>query len=70
MSKVILFDTVKDCIKADKLLQQQGYKYRVIAIPASISSDCGMCIEVSVAEEHLKQFLTEQGFEMEIHDNK
>jgi len=68
MSKVILFDTMKDCITADKLLQQQGYKYRVIAIPASISDNCGMCIEVSEATEQVEQFLAEQGFALDVHD--
>jgi len=68
MSKIVLFGTVKDCIKADKLLQQHDYKYRVIAIPASISSDCGMCIELNEDTQQIGQFLTDNSLTFDVYD--
>jgi len=68
MGKIIIFETVRDSIKADKLLSEQGYAYRVIAIPSYISSDCGMCVEATEQADEILQCLTENGFTLEIHD--
>jgi len=68
MGKIIVFDTVSDSIKADKLLQQNGFVYRIIPIPSSISSDCGMCVEVTESPDELIKCLQDNDFTIDIHD--
>ena len=47
---VALFEAVSHVMKAEKILKQAGIPYKIIPVPESISSDCGVCI----------RFLTEQ----------
>ena len=47
---VALFEAVSHVMKAEKILKQAGISYKIIPVPKSISSDCGVCI----------RFLTEQ----------
>jgi len=68
MGKIIIFETVRDSIKADKLLSEKGYIYRVITIPSYISSDCGMCVEATENADELLQCLTDNGFTTEVHE--
>ncbi len=41
---VALFDTVSHVMKAEKLLKEAGVPYKIIPVPKSISSDCGVCV--------------------------
>ncbi len=41
---VALFDTVSLVMKAEKILKDAGVPHKIIPIPRSISSDCGVCI--------------------------
>ena len=42
---ILTFANVRQVIKADRVLAQQGFTVRVIPVPEHISSECGMCIE-------------------------
>ena len=41
---VALFDSVSHVIKAEKILKEAGIPHKVIPVPRSISSDCGVCL--------------------------
>lgn len=44
---LVLFNSVHDVIKAEKLIKTQGYGYQIVPVPSNISSECGMCIEIN-----------------------
>lgn len=41
---VALFDSVSHVMKAEKILKKAGVLYKLIPVPRSISSDCGVCL--------------------------
>jgi hypothetical protein len=41
---VALFDTVSHVMKAEKVLKSAGIPHKLIPVPRSISSDCGVCL--------------------------
>jgi hypothetical protein len=41
---VALFDSVSHVIKAEKILKKAEIPYKIIPVPKSISSDCGVCV--------------------------
>ena len=41
---VVLFDSVSHVMKAEKVLKEAGIPYKLIPVPKSISSDCGVCV--------------------------
>ena len=41
---VALFDSVSHVMKAEKILLQAGIRHKIIPVPRSISTDCGVCI--------------------------
>jgi len=41
---VALFDSVNHVMKAEKILKKAGIPYKLIPVPRSISSDCGVCL--------------------------
>lgn len=45
MSVIYIFESLHKLIKADNILQEQGIKVRVIPVPTSYHSVCGMCLE-------------------------
>ena len=47
---VALFDSVSQVIKAEKVLLNAALAHKIIPVPKSISTDCGVCV----------RFLTEQ----------
>jgi hypothetical protein len=50
---LLLFRSTHDVIKAEKALRQQRIPRRVIPVPRSISSQCGMALEI--APEHAEE---------------
>ena len=42
--RVALFDSVSQVIKAEKMLKEAGIPCKIIPVPKSISSDCGVCV--------------------------
>ena len=43
---VILFKSVNQTMWADKLLKEKGIPHKLIPVPRTISSDCGVCIRI------------------------
>ena len=41
---VALFDSVSHVMKAEKVLKEANIPYKIIPVPKSISSDCGVCV--------------------------
>lgn len=41
---VALFDSVSQVIKAEKALKRAGIPHKIIPVPKSISTDCGVCV--------------------------
>jgi hypothetical protein len=54
MTHFLLFHTIHDVLKAEKILKKQGFKPELVPIPRNLSSDCGMCIKV---EDNLDKIL-------------
>lgn len=43
---VILFNSVSHAMQAEKILKKNGLPHKLIPVPRSISSDCGVCIRI------------------------
>jgi len=41
---VALFDSVSHVMKAEKILKGTGIPHKLIPVPRSISTDCGVCL--------------------------
>ena len=52
--KIAIFRTTRSVIKADAACKEAGIAARVVAVPGSISSECGMCLQI--AENNLVVF--------------
>jgi hypothetical protein len=44
---LLLFQSTHDVILAEKAIRQQGIHRRVIPVPRSVSSQCGMALEIA-----------------------
>lgn len=51
MNRVILFDSTRFAIRAEKLLKEAGFKIKVIPTPRKYSSNCGVSIAFSQEDE-------------------
>jgi hypothetical protein len=49
----ILFATIHDVLKAEKLFKGSAIDAEVVPVPRKLSSDCGVCIKSSNAPETL-----------------
>lgn len=47
---VILFDSVTQCMWAEKLITKTSIPYKLIPVPKNISADCGICLRVALAD--------------------
>ncbi|HMB20483.1 MAG TPA: DUF3343 domain-containing protein [Spirochaetota bacterium] len=41
---VVLFKSVSHAMRAEKILKNEKIPFKIIPVPKSISSDCGVCI--------------------------
>ena len=48
---VVLFHSTAHAIRAEKVLQQAGFKIKMIPTPRQLSSDCGMALRFDRADE-------------------
>ncbi len=54
---IIVFISIHDVIKSERLIKEKGFDYQIVPVPSNISSECGMCIEVdgkSIAETKIE----------------
>lgn len=42
----ILFHTIHDVLRAEKILKQHDLAHELIPVPRDLSSDCGMCVKI------------------------
>jgi hypothetical protein len=42
----ILFYTIHDVLRAEKILKQHNLAHELIPVPRNLSSDCGMCVKL------------------------
>ena len=47
MQMILLFPNVREVMKADRILKDNGLKVQVMPVPERISSECGMCMSVA-----------------------
>ena len=50
---VILFDSVSYALKSEKILKKENIPFKLIPVPKSISSDCGVCIRFTPENREL-----------------
>lgn len=66
---LLLFKTVREVIKAEQQLVQQGVCTTVVPVPESISHQCGMCLKVEQTQlEYVMECLNAQHYIYTIHD--
>jgi hypothetical protein len=41
----ILFTTIHEVLKAEKILKEQMVDVEIVPVPRSLSSDCGVCLK-------------------------
>jgi hypothetical protein len=45
MTYFVLFSSIHDVLKAEKVLKEQSVEGEVVPVPRALSSDCGVCIK-------------------------
>jgi uncharacterized SAM-binding protein YcdF (DUF218 family) len=61
MEKVILFESTRHAIRAEKLLKEVGFKIKVIPTPRKYSSNCGVSISFPAEDaEKIAAYLKEK----------
>ncbi len=55
---LLLFKSTRDAIKAERILKARHKKIKVIPVPRTISSECGIALELLQEEpDHLRDIL-------------
>jgi hypothetical protein len=47
---VILVYSTGHAVRAEKLLQEEGIPSKLVPVPRHLSSDCGVCVRISLAD--------------------
>jgi hypothetical protein len=42
----LLYHTIHDVLKAERILKTQGVAFELVPVPRNLSSDCGSCIKL------------------------
>ena len=50
MKRALLFRSVREVIAAERLLSERGLHPVAVAVPRSLSSECGVCLRISEEE--------------------
>jgi len=62
-----LFQNIRQVIKAEQWCVRTKMEVRVIPVPKPYSTECGLCLEISIANsEKLAEFARESGMEIRI----
>jgi len=65
MSCVLIFNSIHRVMKAESILKREGLKFRLIPTPRSLTSDCGLAIEMNEKDiEEFKKLLSKGGAEI------
>ncbi len=68
-NKIAVMRNARAVMKADAACRQAGLPARIIAVPPKISSECGMCIQltdIQIAE--FARLMAEVGIETKLYD--
>jgi hypothetical protein len=55
----LLFNTIHDVLKADKILKKEKANYELVPVPRNLSSDCGMCVKLEDNLEDVKRHIVD-----------
>ncbi len=62
--EIVLFNNVRTVIKAEKLIRNSHFMCQVRPVPTTITSECGMCLEINSQEkEGIVNVLSSNSFE-------
>jgi hypothetical protein len=72
---VLLVRSISHAMKGESALTRAGVPHRLVPVPRSLSSQCGVCIRVSPADrEKAEEWLAAAGIEIvadhELHDRR
>ena len=59
--RVILVHSTSHAIRGEKLLSRAGIESKLIPVPRTISSDCGVCLRIDPQDEERAQLVLEDG---------
>ena len=67
---ILLVPSTHHAVRAEKLLLQAGVTCKLIPVPRTIASDCGVCVRIpTTAAEAARRILENAGLKMEgFHD--
>ncbi|HCY00005.1 MAG TPA: hypothetical protein DG754_07680 [Bacteroidales bacterium] len=58
MRTLLIFQNTHAVIKAEKIIFGKGIVYQILPVPTSISSECGICIEIgSIDGQTVQEYL-------------
>lgn len=64
MRHLLLFSTTRAVIKAERLLRRNALSCKTIPVPRSISSECGMAVEINADDrERCVALLADEGID-------
>lgn len=63
---VILMPSTSHALRAERVLYMAGISSKLIPVPRSLSSDCGVCIRIAVGDQdRARKALEEAGISLE-----
>jgi len=67
--EIVLFNNVRTVIKAEKIIRKVHYTCNVRPVPTTITSECGMCLEINAKEkDSIVNLLTANHFDYILHE--
>lgn len=61
MRNILLFQSIRKVMQAEKQAKLKGIPMKIMPVPSQLSSECGMCIELSMDNiPKLTKLLTEK----------
>jgi hypothetical protein len=65
---LFLFESIHAVISADKNCHAAGIRCKIIPVPRSVTSQCGLCVEAgSDVEKRIAAILDERGITYSLH---
>lgn len=46
---VVLFESISHALQAEKIIKAQNIACKLIPVPRHLSSDCGVCLQISLS---------------------
>lgn len=55
----LLFHTIHDVLKVDKILKKEALPYELVPVPRNLSTNCGMCIKLENDLDSIKSHIAD-----------